>query len=953
MLGEFVLRERLDAGGYGAIYRAVQPVLERDAVVKVLHQRLRRRDAAVTRFLREAQIASRLEHQYAAHIYALGIEDDGTLWIAMELVRGTTLDRWLADHGPMPLDQLVPFLERVAQVVHAAHKRGIVHRDLKPSNIMVVESADELLPKLLDFGVARLLDEIAPAAPLADTVPIRSPRIAASTNESTPRRLTRGSQAIGSPPYMAPEQWVTPLAVGSAADIYALGVLAYEALTGNQPFVPEAGTAAEYATLHCHGAIPLVGAGLPVELDEILQRALAKRPEDRYASALELAAALRGVLATQPSEILRATASQWDASGRQPGRLLSGRELARVDRSPQLPMAALVGEPVAPYLAASRRALRRKHRLLTVLGVAGALGGYAYRQATRAEMTERLLVESEVERGRSGLLHGELASARQHLLEAHRRGDQTEATNFMLARAMQPRLAEQAVLHATSGRMWATAWSPSGRRFVTTDDKAAQVWDAATHRRLLLLPHRDTVYWVGYSDNGSQILTASGDGSIRAWNADTGSLDRELRTGGQWRYTTAARYGDTIAAMDRTGTAVHVWSLSTGALVADLRGDGTELASLAWSRGGNWLAISGGDDVRVFDVRTWKEALRIAGPRVQCLDFGPADQLVVGTEGGDVSIWDIPSGARAHHLREVGEPVDRVAWSQGGGLVAAASRDGTLQAWRDGKLQSSIGTRGGKVYALEFDSMESSLLAASGDGTVEVADPWSGLITAVLDGPSSLIRGAHFDPSSSRILGASFDGSARVWSSAPTYRRRCLPNEEPAAVSSDDQQVVRRSPSGRVSVVIPAGDGAPELWSEQPSRRLIAQLVGHGGRVWSVRVEDDTTAITTGADGTVRIWDAQTGALVQTLRSEGVNASRYLADAAVLGSLVVAGGGDGVLRFWDRSSGEQIWTLQASRFAITGVDFVLGGVVSRDAHGSVARWSLTPPESVIQGTVAP
>src|SRR3954447_925527 len=172
MVGEFVVRERIDAGGFGAVYRCEQPLLGRQAVVKVLHQRLRRNDVVLQRFMREAQLASRLDHPYAAHVYAFGIEhDDGLFWIAMEMVQGTALDRWLRERGPLTLEQFVPFFERVAEVVQTAHERGIVHRDLKPSNVMVIERAGRLLPKLLDFGIAKLLDDAEAAAILHQPSP--------------------------------------------------------------------------------------------------------------------------------------------------------------------------------------------------------------------------------------------------------------------------------------------------------------------------------------------------------------------------------------------------------------------------------------------------------------------------------------------------------------------------------------------------------------------------------------------------------------------------------------------------------------------------------------------------------------------------------------------------------------------------------------------------------------
>ena len=162
-IGGYVLGERIGEGGFGAVYGCKQVGLGREAVIKVLHQRLRRSDVIVQRFLREALLASRLDHPYAAHVYAFGIEEhDSLLWIAMERVHGVTLAQWLNTHGPMSLPQLVAFFARIAEVVQTAHDRGIVHRDLKPSNVMVIERAGKLLPKLLDFGVAKLLDGAAP-----------------------------------------------------------------------------------------------------------------------------------------------------------------------------------------------------------------------------------------------------------------------------------------------------------------------------------------------------------------------------------------------------------------------------------------------------------------------------------------------------------------------------------------------------------------------------------------------------------------------------------------------------------------------------------------------------------------------------------------------------------------------------------------------------------------------
>jgi WD40 repeat protein/serine/threonine protein kinase len=965
-VGRFVIRELIGEGGCGAVYRCEQPALERDVVIKVIHERRRSVDGAADRFLREAKLASRLDHPYAAHVYDFGVEpEDRLMWLAMELVRGVTLGKWLLEHGPMPFEQFVPFFDRVCEVVQAAHDHKITHRDLKPSNIMLLERGGQMSPKLLDLGIAKTDRSMAPLRPrswpdgsLGENLELEAPPevregpITASDPEPQRWYLTPPGSHMGSSAYMSPEQWINARGVGPASDIYSLGIIAYKSMTGREPFA--ANDADGYYYHHLKTKVPPLGEGFSASLDGVIQRALAKRAEDRFGTALEFASALRAELRAGPREQFRAASQQWHAHGRPRSRLLTSNEL----RAMQLPAAEVLSESEESFLRASRRHVTRNRRGLAALGVIAALGGLEYRSMLRTDAAEDRVTQGEMEQGRAALLHGELKDAQDHLGEAYRRGDHSWATEFMFARATQPRLAEQAVFPATFGRMWSIAWSPDGRQIATGDDRAVQVWDTETRTRLLTLPHGDTVYWIAYSADGARIFTACGDGAVRVWDAATGLLVLELRAGRQaWRYTVAAISGNMVTAMDGTGTSLHVWDTRTGEQLATLSGDGAERASIAWSKDGRWLAASGGDDVRVFDARTWTEVVRIPGASIQCLDFDPAGaRLAVGTKSGDASMWDIPSGARLRHLREVGEPVDQVAFAPVGDLIAVATRDGSMQVWHDGKPQRSITTRS-RIYALEFDPWGTSVLAATGEGTIVVADPTSDLVSAVLEGPSGLMIDAHFDPISRRIAGVSWDGTARVWNADPTYLRGGVLTEAPIPVGS---QRNRTSPDGRLEITIPANDNPPELWTLKPSRHRLAPLNGHSGHVRSARfVDGEDVAVTAGADGTARLWDTRTGALVQTFRSSGASASRYLADAALHASLVVAGGGDGALRFWDRATGEQIWTLQASRSAIIGVDFAGDDVVSHDAEGHVARWVLASPKAVIRdatrirATVAP
>ena len=333
-LGEFVLRERIGEGGFGAVYRAIQPALDREAVIKVLHSTLHTSPLATERFLREARLASKLDHPYAAHIYAFGAEQDGELWIAMELVRGTPLDQILKIQGPLSLERMVPLLDRICEVVHTAHEQGIVHRDIKPPNVMVLARAGRLLPKLLDFGIAKglapgetaedslgmeatippqaRLEKLADAEELANTVAsgsmpalnvgaLGTPPSLASPGSAGARSIPGGSAEsidltqrgaiMGSPQYMAPEQWVDAGDVDARTDLYALGVLAYECLTGKPPFTGE--TIMQIATAHAKQPVPPLPPRFPAALGKVFAKVLAKRPVDRYADALAFAAAFR------------------------------------------------------------------------------------------------------------------------------------------------------------------------------------------------------------------------------------------------------------------------------------------------------------------------------------------------------------------------------------------------------------------------------------------------------------------------------------------------------------------------------------------------------------------------------------------------------------------------------------------------------------------------------------
>ena len=262
-IGKYRIIELVGEGAMGVVYRAVDSVLNRTVAIKVMNESIARQDDLRQRFLHEAQAAASLQHPNVVTIYDLG-EVDGHLYIAMEYVPGVDLERLMKLGAPMSLQEKLDIVIDVLTGLTFAHKRGIVHRDIKPANIQVAEDGRA---KVMDFGVAHL----------------------ASSN------LTTTGTSLGTPGYMAPEQIVEGRTT-SATDIFAVGVVLYELLTGSKPF--EGATLQNLFFKIISEKAPNASErtdGLPPSLDHIIAKALAKEPSDRYATALDMANDLSGV----------------------------------------------------------------------------------------------------------------------------------------------------------------------------------------------------------------------------------------------------------------------------------------------------------------------------------------------------------------------------------------------------------------------------------------------------------------------------------------------------------------------------------------------------------------------------------------------------------------------------------------------------------------------------------
>lgn len=265
---KYRLEERLGIGGMGTVYRARHLLIDRPVAVKVLNQRFVEDEAARTRFRREARAAGRLQHTNAVTVTDFGESHDGYVYLVMELLEGRTLRDVLAKEAPLDAARAVSLMMQISAAVAAAHEAGIIHRDLKPANIFIVQRAEvPAVVKVLDFGIAKLAAE--------------------AFEEDDPLTLTQVGAMIGTPRYMSPEQCdgaeLTP-----AADVYSLGVILYEMLTGTVPF--SGSTPLSIAMKHTsetpRNPRDFV-ATIPPALEQMVLHTLEKRPQDRPANAAE------------------------------------------------------------------------------------------------------------------------------------------------------------------------------------------------------------------------------------------------------------------------------------------------------------------------------------------------------------------------------------------------------------------------------------------------------------------------------------------------------------------------------------------------------------------------------------------------------------------------------------------------------------------------------------------
>lgn len=846
-VGNYKILQKIAEGGMGAVYMAEQEEpIRRRVALKIIRSGLDT-GQIIARFEAERQALAMMDHPNIARILDAGTTGDGAPYFVMELVKGVPLTEY-CDRNRLSIRERLELFVPVCRAVQHAHLKGIIHRDLKPSNVLIALHDGVPVPKVIDFGLAKATEH--------------------QTRLTDRTMFTEYGQVVGTLQYMSPEQAeMNQLDVDTRTDVYSLGVMLYELLTGSTPL--------ERETLHQHALLAVL---------DMIRENEPPRPSTRLSESGDAAAGASRHRQLEPARLQQLLKGELD--------WIVMRSLEK-DRVRRYETPSAFADDLLRYLNDDEVQARppsmayrlvkslRRHRtaftvalIMSLILVAGVLGttamwlkaeriaGEKASEAIRAQQAEAAAAKSARE---ERLAREQTDREKQNVLVARRKLESSlSRSNFLLA-----------------GARW-TENRPAEARDIlerVPESHRRLEWYLANHTfqggDFVFRGHTDGVNSVDVTPDGGMLVSTSADGTIRLWDAVEGGMRRKLPVPPDCRWIGGgfSADGSLLVAVSHRGK-FCVWELATGnqksveqieGEVVDARLDhATDQLTICIARDTDG-AEPGQGTVRRIEVRSIRQpdSVMFHLPLAKSVDSATLnpDGTVIATAAGNgqVSMISTSTGKRLSSLKlsTAGTIVDLQYSPDGTRLIAAIADDGgysvfpgAIEVWQPEEkkciFECSIPERDPSAVAISPDGR--FLLMGGSDGSIQIWDLLAGNRPWSVIGHSADVTGIRFSQDGSRFFSASSDTTLRSWTLSDMFSDWSLleTGTEKWSFSADGETGVRYTEQGAASVL--------EVRRLRDNETLFRHGVGHGA---TISVSPDGRRVAVGESGKVRIFDVE------------------------------------------------------------------------------------------------
>jgi len=916
-IGRYKLLQLIGEGGFGSVFMAEQeqPVRRRVAL-KIIKLGMDTKQV-IARFEAERQALAMMDHTHIARVFDAGATETGRPYFVMELVRGVPITEYCDSQNLSTRERLELFIP-VCNAVQHAHQKGIIHRDIKPSNVMVTMADGKPVPKIIDFGIAKATN--------------------ARLTEQT--YFTEYRQFIGTPQYMSPEQAeMSGIDIDTRSDIYSLGVLLYELLTGTTPLDAKAlrsqayeemrrmirdgptprpstkisglGDSATVIAQHRKTEPRKLGQLLRGELDWIVMRALEKDRTRRYDTAGNLAADIQRhldnepVLAKPPSATY---AMRKFVSRHRIGMLAGGAVL----------MALLVGFTLATvgfFRANSERDIAVKART---------------EAQTQKEIADKARIDAQSER--------KLAIENARKSDANARDAKLQLAIGLVSQADALRLARR--------------FTEARQHYIEAVDKFAELKEspAAAEAGLWSLYRQTKSPLMSYNGHDAEVTSAaiapdgrtavsgSANNILKVWDLASG---KELRS---FSGHTAGVSSVAIAPDGRTALSgsfdktLKLWDLQSGKVLFTFTGHSGPVTCVSIAPDGH-TAISGSYDktLKLWDLASGRELRTFtAQSRVNCVAIAPDGRTALsGGIDKTLKLWDLSTGDELRSFTGHTQSVMSVAIAPDGRTALSGSFDRTLKLWdlATGKELRTFAGHTEFVSSVTIAPDGQTALSGSYDGTIKLWDLASGDELRTFTGHASVVLSVAVSRDGRIALSGSWDKTLKLWSLAGGKELRTT-SEDTFPLSG-----VAIAPDGRTALSS-SFNGSLKLW-DLSSCKTLHTFTGHSLPVTAIAIAPDgRTALSGGFDKTLKLWELGSGKELRTITGHAGAVSSVA--IAPDGRTAISGSTDKTLKVWDLASGKELRTLIEHTGEVTSVAIAPDGrtALSASSDLTLRLWDL-------------